>query len=461
MQHFQRRLSALLIPSLCGSIALAACDSGSSSGGSDSASCSEEVMPSPTAPNYESCTGTPFQATHVETRMIGTSDNAEVIRALPNSSKMLLLASKARKVTLLDSQGDVFTTVAEKVFFPEDSSESEMTSIAVAPDGAYAVATRTIIEKDASGRQTDCAGELVFFDLAEGASFGNILRQIEVGPMPDAVAISGDGRFAVSADERDGPDAWGKCEVKGEQPSISVIEIGEGPSSARLRSQIAMIEDVAVTGPREPEYVAISRDSDRVLVTLQDSHEIALFDISKLPEGQLTSDSAAVKIVKLPPNALCASPWPDGILGFEDARGEEFFAIAGEWNDQLIVVDRDGNTIANKEISSRELPESLPRVIDSGSPYFSPDSLVHFTHGGVPYLALTLRHAGAVLFYDVSSAANPTCPTTARVGQSEQGGSDASGSTIRPEGISAAADGRFIATANEGESSVSLIVPAR
>lgn len=438
-------------------IALAACDKGAST---QATSCSEAIMPSPDSPTYESCAGTPFQATHVQTKLSGASDNAEVIRALPDSNKLLLLASKARKLTLIEVTDGALVTLAEKIFFPEDSSESEMTSIAVAPDGTYAVATRTIIEADESGRQTDCAGELVFFDLAQGEAFGTILKRIEVGPMPDAVAISDDGRFAVSADERDGPDAWGKCELTSKKPSISVIEIGATPASARLRSQIILSEDIAVTGPREPESVAISRDNDRVLVTLQDSHEIAVFDISELPEGALSSEAEAVKIVKLPPNALCAYPWPDGVLRFEDARGEEFFAIAGEWNDQLIIVDRDGGTIANKEISSKELPESLPRVIDGGSPYFSPDSLVGFTRGGVPYLALTLRHAGALLLYDVSVASNPTCPTTVKVGQSEQGGADESGSTIRPEGICAASDGRFIATANEGESSVSLIVPA-
>lgn len=453
MSHFPFRFFAVL---LLVALPLAACSNGTSS---SAISCSDEVMPSPSSPTYQPCTGTPFQATHVQTKLIGTSDNAEVIRALPNSNKLLLLASKARKLTLLDVREGALVTVAEKVFFPEDSSESEMTSIAVAPDGTYAVATRTMIETDASGKQTDCAGELVFFDLAEGATFGTILKQIEVGPMPDAVAISDDGRFAVSADERDGPHAWGKCELSTKKPSISVIALGDTPASARLRSQIVLSEDIDVTGAREPESVAISRDNDRVIVTLQDSHEIAVFDISQLPEGQFTSDVEAVKIVKLPPNALCAYPWPDGVLRFEDVRGAEFFAIAGEWNDQLIIVDRDGNTIANKEISSKELPESLPRVIDSSSPYFSPDSLASFTHGGVPYLALTLRHAGAVLFYDVSAADDPTCPTTVAVGQSEQGGADESGSTIRPEGICAAGDGRFLATANEGESSVSLILP--
>ncbi|MDR0965456.1 MAG: hypothetical protein LBM75_02940 [Myxococcales bacterium] len=402
----------------------------------------------------------PYQGTHAQTKLMGTNDNAEVIRALPNSNKVLLLSSKARKLTLLEIDGARLSVLAEKVLFPEDSSESELTNLAIAPDSAYAVATRTIITTGADGEQTNCGGELVFIDIAAGAAFGTILQQLAVGPMPDAVAISDDGRFAVSADERDGPDAWGKCEVLGKTASISVIQIGEGgPASARVFRQITMIDEVGV-GPREPESVAISKDSDRVVVTLQDSHELAIFDISALPdEAQLTSEHAAVKIVKLPPNDLGAFPWPDGVLVFDDADGQEFFAIAGEWNDRLIVVDRDGTAIANEELSPRQLPESLPRVVDSGSPLFSPDSLAGFTYDGVPYLAVTLRHSGAVAFYDVSNAAAPAYRSAVKVGQNEQGGIDEDGSTVRPEGICAASDGRFVATANEGESSVSLILP--
>ena len=348
--------------------------------------------------------------------------------------------------------------ISEKIFFPDDASESELTSLAVSPDGTYAIATRTLITTDSSGAQTDCSGELVFIDLSED-KIGDVLHRLPVGPMPDAVAISNDGKYAVSADERDGLDAWGKCRVTGKLPSISVVDLSQGPASASVRSRIVMEEDIQVTGPREPEYVAISRDNNRVLVTLQDSHEVAVFDISQLPQGDVSSDSDAVSIVKLPPNDLGAYPWPDGILRFDDAAGAEFFAIAGEWNDRLIVVDRNGRAVANKEISASEVPSSFPRLIESGSPLFSPDSLAGFSYGGRPYIAVTLRYAGAVAFYDMSDASAPVWRTAVKVGKNEQGGQDESGSTIRPEGICAAQDGSYVLTANEKESSASLIVP--
>ena len=395
-----------------------------------------------------------------ETMLMGTNDNAEIIRTIPGKpGRALLLSSKARKLTLFEVRENALKKIAEKVFFPDDASESELTSLAVSPDGTYAIATRTLISTDSSGAQTDCGGELVFIGLGDD-SLGDVLHRVTVGPMPDAVAISDDGKYAVSADERDGPDAWGKCLVTGMTPSISVIDLSKGPSAASVRSRVMMAEDINVTGPREPEYVAISRDNNRVLVTLQDSHEVAVFDISQLPEGEVSSDSEAVSIVKLPPNDLGAYPWPDGILRFEDASGTEFFAIAGEWNDRLLVVDRNGAAVANKEISQSDVPPSFPRVIDSGSPLFSPDSLAGFSYGGRPYVAVTLRHAGAVAYYDMSDAAAPAWRTIVKVGQNEQGGQDESGSTVRPEGICAAQDGSYVLTANEKESSVSLIIPA-
>jgi len=64
-----------------------------------------------------------------------------------------------------------------------------------------------------------------------------------------------------------------------------------------------------------------------------------------------------------------------------------------------------------------------------------------------------------VAVYDVTDPTAPVYDTAVTVGADERGGQDDDGSTIRPEGIAAAADGTFVLTANEAESSVSLIVP--
>ena len=57
----------------------------------------------------------------------------------------------------------------------------------------------------------------------------------------------------------------------------------------------------------------------------------------------------------------------------------------------------------------------------------------------------------------MGDARAPRFATTIAVGKDEAGGVDEDGSTIRPEGITATANGDWIMTANEAESSISLV----
>lgn len=416
------------------------------------AGCPEDSSSNPDAGSVAS----DYLGLHADTLRRGTSENVEAIRAVPGAKLAVSLSSKARKLTLLRIEDGRLVAGRERTLFESDSSESELTNLDLSPDGSWGVATRTLIVVDAAGKQTDCRGELVFFEARDQEDFGAILSQVEVGPMPDAVAVSKDGKRVASADERDGPDAWGKCEVAGEQASISVLDLTSGPRSPTLLLQVVMKD--GTSGPREPEGIAFGADHDLVVATLQDSHEVALFRISELA-GKQAPSSDDVKIVELPENALGQKPWPDGVVRFEDAAGAEHFAIAGEWNDSLLVIDGAGKVEANAEISARDLPASLPRIVKADYPPFSPDSLAAFAYGEHRYLAVTLRHAGAVAIYEVDKAAAPVYRTAIKVGADEQGTQDEDGSSVRPEGVGAAADGSFLVTANEAESSVSLVLP--
>jgi len=395
-----------------------------------------------------------YRAALTHTLLMGSADNAEVLEWVPGTDRALLVSSKARKLSLLEVSGGELTLVDEVALLPNDPTESELTHVDVSSDGAWAVVTRTILRADDTGAQTACEGELVFVDASPGESFGAILGSVAVGAMPDSVAVSDDDQWVASADERDGPDAWGKCEVPGAEPSVTLVDVSAGPSAAMVVGKVRMVD--GTTGPREPEDLVFSSDASRLVVTLQDSHEVAFIDTAALAAaGEWTSED--VTLVALPTNALGALPWPDGIVRFEDAAGAERYVIAGEWNDTLIVLDGDGAVLANLAIALGDIPETFPRVKDEGSPLFSPDSLASFVHAGRAHVAVTLRHSGAVGIWDVSDAAVPVFATAIAVGRSEAGGADEDGSTIRPEGVSASPDGRWIVTANEEESSVSLL----
>ncbi len=401
-----------------------------------------------------------FVCQQAETLLLGAEDNAEAIRLVPASTMALLLSSKARKLTLLDTAGGKLSVLRERVLFENDPTESELTNLAVSPDGMWAVCTRTFIKTDESGAQTDCAGELVFVDAGDGASFGDVTHQVEVGPMPDAVAISDDGKWVASANERDGPDAWGKCEVAGEIPSVSIIAMGADGSAPVEAHRMAVVD--AGTGPREPESLVFSSDNDLLVVSLQDSHEVLFVRISDLQGAgsEPTSTSVKATIVRLPDDAVGAGPWPDGVGRFQTMDGTELFVTAGEWNDTFTILNSNGGVVSNTAISPSDIPEALPRVLSEGSPRFSPDSVATFLYEGRPHVAFTLRHSGAVAVYDLSDPAAPAFASAVGVGKEETGQWDKEGSSVRPEGIAAAPDGEFLVTANEGESSVSLVLPA-
>jgi hypothetical protein len=402
----------------------------------------------------------PYRPHHAQTLRMGQADNAEVVKILPGSSKAIVVASKARKVSLIEVVGETIQELAATTLFDGDSSESELTHIDFAPDGRWAVLTRTKLSKDAAGEITDCGGSLVFIDAGQGANFGMILAEVEVGPMPDGVDVSPDGQWVVSANERD--VVWGKCEgVMGlESPSLSVIDLREGPAKATEYARVQMSEDMA----REPEQVVFAADSDLMVATLQDSHEILFIRRSDLKEaggmtmgGVSMASELAGTLVKLPKNSIDQDAWPDGIASVLDGQGRELFVVAGEANDSIYVLDSQGLLIHQLEISASDIPASFPRD-GSWGPLFRPDSIAAFRRGARSFIAVSLKASGAVGVWDLTDPSNPERIIVEKVGAEESALMNEE-SSLGSEGISASGEHGFILVANEGESSVSLLVP--
>ena len=133
-------------------------------------------------------------------------------------------------------------------------------------------------------KYTSCAGELLIVENDKTSDGGSSkLTSIEVGKMPDCVAISPNKKYAITADEQDSEAAWGKCPVNDGKPGISILQIAD--DSGNLLAEPKVIKQIHFTvnekcQPREPEYIAIASDNDTVAVTLQDSHEVAIFKLS-------------------------------------------------------------------------------------------------------------------------------------------------------------------------------------
>jgi len=124
------------------------------------------------------------------------------------------------------------------------------------------------------------------------ASDGTFLAAVEVGALPDSVAISPDGNTVVVANEGQPSDDY----TVDPDGSISVIDISGGASTVTAANVTAVTFDglaaadipgVRISGPGgdiaaalEPEYVAISDNSATAYVSLQENNAIAEVDLA-------------------------------------------------------------------------------------------------------------------------------------------------------------------------------------
>jgi hypothetical protein len=143
-------------------------------------------------------------------------------------------------------------------------------------DGLLAVALEATTKTD--------NGQVVFYNTEQLT----VVRQVTVGPLPDMVTFSPDGRLAITANEGEPNDTY-TIDPPG---SVSIINVGDFTATtldfAGFASQQADLvrNGFKVFGPTgfaqniEPEYVAVSDDSNTAWVTLQENNGIARVDLA-------------------------------------------------------------------------------------------------------------------------------------------------------------------------------------
>lgn len=225
-------------------------------------------------------------------------------------------------------------------------------SVAVRADGLGVIALEDATDKTANGR-------LVFFDATKRAP--RVLGSVEVGALPDMVAISPDGTRAVVANEGEPADDF-SSDPEG---SVAVVDLParvaaatqddvriadfrefEAGGSKTLPAGVRVFgpapeADLPVSRNLEPEYVAI--DGGTAYVSLQEANAIAVVDL----------DSATVDEIRP--------------LGFAD------HAAAGHGIDPS---DRDPQGAPTFDI----------RTFDGLKGMYLPDGLVAYRADGATYL---------------------------------------------------------------------------
>jgi len=187
----------------------------------------------------------------------------------------VLDARSMTKIGELDAEG-VATAAGAAI-----PAGTEVNSVAVRPDGLGVIAVEAPTRTD--------PGWLVLFDAVRLRTLG----AVQVGAQPDMVAISDDGRYAVTANEGEPDDAY----AVDPEGSISVVRLSSrvrpiGQWAVRTADfhafEAALPDGVRVFGPTvntehpvsanlEPEYVAIAGRT--AYVTLQENNAIAVVDL--------------------------------------------------------------------------------------------------------------------------------------------------------------------------------------
>lgn len=397
------------------------------------------------------------------------SGNIESVRPVEGRDlpSAVAVSSKSKTLHYLENNGTKLENYYLDYTGNADAADDEYTNSAVF-DADHTLITHTILVRDGSDKLSDCRGELLIVNHNKTNNGGDSsATKIEVGSMPDSVAITPDKKYAITADEHDSEEAWGKCTIGTIDPTISIIQLTD--DSNQLLAEPQLVKRIKFSrgklGPREPEYIAVASDSDTVAVTLQDSHEVAVFSLkSVLAQTDDILPETAVTITELAKSDAGTNAWPDGIIAF-DVNNAHYFAIAGESNDTITIVNAEGAAVSNPRITEREVPTSYPCLEADWFPNvkYSPDSITSFEIAGRVYVAATLRYAGAVIVYDVTNPAAPAFEFVMHAGQNDIVGngvcSEEDTSIVYPEGISSGkfGDAVYLWVANEGDNSVSSI----
>ncbi|WP_439533734.1 choice-of-anchor I family protein [Polymorphobacter sp.] len=205
----------------------------------------------------------------------------------------------------------------------------------------------------------------VFFLAADGdvADADMVLGSVLVGANPDMVTFTPDGSKILVANE-------GELDEEGNDPegSVSIIDMSGGVANAtvttagfaafndrldalkaagvRLFAGEEGFETTTVAQDLEPEYIAVSADGTRALITLQENNAVAILDIASatitdiVPLGLKGYEHLLVDFVDrgginlTRDNPVFGQFMPDSISSFTGSDDRTYFVMANEGDDR-------------------------------------------------------------------------------------------------------------------------------
>lgn len=383
-------------------------------------------------------TFTSFDISTVASVATAADANPEIVRIVPGSdNQAVFVASATSQLFTITYTSDNFTINPPFNLAP-GSATAEMTSIDVSPviNGENYVAVCVA--------EVDCSrGWILLVKLSDGT----IVKKVEnIGYNPDGCAFTKDGRYLIVACEDDREDRPCKPEDR-QGGSFSIIDLQNGIANATL------VQDYLVdwNSESEPEHCETSANGT-VIVSVQETSEIVIFQTSSLP---LNQDDSDINIVSLPTDAAGNVAEPDGLFISPDGT---LALISNEKNGTFQMMSLPGGTLLGTPYTIENDIPAPPYNVDTrkSTKRTEPEECSLVEKDGHLYAILAMQESHAVVVYDVTDPANPVFDSIAEAGIGVGNDIGMGKSEIGSEGLSAHPTNGIVFSANEREGSITM-----
>jgi 2',3'-cyclic-nucleotide 2'-phosphodiesterase (5'-nucleotidase family) len=226
---------------------------------------------------------------------------------------------------------------------------TDITSVTV-KNGIVAVALPAAVKTE--------PGQVVFLK----ASDHTLLGSVQVGALPDMVVFTADGKKVLVANEGEVLD--NTTDAPG---SVSIIDISTGVPTATVQTAtfnsfngqeaalraegVRIFDGRSVSMDVEPEYIAISPDGTKAMVTLQEANAVAILDIAtatftdivplglkdwtglKLDVSDRDGAGGTTSVKLITDSHLFGMYMPDAIASYS-VGGQAYYVMANEGDDR-------------------------------------------------------------------------------------------------------------------------------
>jgi hypothetical protein len=210
-----------------------------------------------------------------------TGSTAEIVTYDPASKRLFVINSGLDRLEILDFANPANIQRIRTINMTAYGNGSQ--SVAV-KNGIVAVAVDVNVPFGSNGKA-------VFFNTN-----GDFISQVNVGVLPDMITFSPDGKMVMTANEGEPNTNY----VTDPEGTISIIDISRGAAilvqsdvttlnfnafdgqinALRARGVRIYGQGANVSRDMEPEYIAISDDSKKAWVTLQENNALAVVDLA-------------------------------------------------------------------------------------------------------------------------------------------------------------------------------------